>query len=106
MGSIYLRGNMSYLRDIAPAIFLFFIGDLSTTYYGLMSGFTEQNPLANIAYHTYGFEVLILAKIGFFALMYVLYRVATKRYWNATAKTVSCVGLYITVNNLGVFMHA
>lgn len=97
---------MSFLRDIAPALLLFFFGDLSTTYYGLYLGFTEQNPLANIAYHEYGFEVLILAKIGLFALMYLLYRVATKRYWNATAKTVSCVGLFITVKNIGVFMHA
>lgn len=90
---------MSFIYDIYPAIMFFFYGDLVTTYYGLNLGFTEQNPLANVAYHTYGFEVLILAKIAFFALMYALYKLASKRYWNATAKTVSCVGLYITVKN-------
>ncbi|WP_406661579.1 DUF5658 family protein [Methanolobus sp. ZRKC3] len=90
---------MSFIRDIAPGILLFFLGDLATTYYGLMSGFTEQNPIANGAYYAYGFEVLIAAKILFFSLLYLLYKLANKRYWNATARTVSCVGLYITIKN-------
>lgn len=90
---------MSYCKDILPAFLLFFLGDLITTYYGLLSGFQEQNPFANMAYYTYGFEVLIMAKIGFFCGLYFVYRIASKRYWLATARLVSCVGLYITVKN-------
>ena len=58
--------NKKYKIYFLIAIILFFVGDLTTTYYGLKSGEKETN----IIFAEIGFIGVVFAKILFFILAY------------------------------------
>ena len=68
--------NKKYKIYFLIAIILYFVGDLTTTFYGLKNGEKETNIIFNIIFteigFTMGFTGMVIAKILFFILAYFI----------------------------------
>lgn len=82
---------------------LFYIGDLTTTYYGLSHGAYESNVILNYV----GFSATILLKSMFFIMLYMFVNNLEKRNYYTEIGIMNGVvmafGLFTILNNVGLY---
>jgi hypothetical protein len=96
---------MSFLRDMLPIIFFFFILDTLTTILALQVG-REANPLIAWGIYTYGLVFLVIIKVLAVPAFYACYRLHNSRIaWNISRYSVAAVGLIVSVSNVWVYVY-
>lgn len=94
------RYNTSFLMQTKYVILFYIILDTVTTWAALVSGLAfEMNPLLANAMFLSGFAGLIVAKILFLILMYIVYRYYPQVI-PSSAYVISWIGVALVANNL------